>query len=91
MPLMYIEEQRGPNWPAPGAMDFASFSCVVVIDSTLGQRDEVTPELQAAIHRKAGSATVSSFSVTHFDTNLQATTLLSTSKSVAAKGVTRNA
>ena len=60
-------------------MEFAPFTCVFVVDSTLIRKHDLTIERVAAAKRKAGASTVKNFSVTHFDTNLEATTLLSTS------------
>jgi hypothetical protein len=60
-------------------MEFASFTCVFAVDSTLDPQHDLTMERVAVAKRKAGMSMVRNFSVTHFDTNLEATTLLSTS------------
>jgi len=62
-------------------MEFASFTCVFVInsDSTVDRKHQPTMERVAAAKRKAEMSTARIFSITHFDTNLEATTLLSTS------------
>ncbi len=59
-------------------MDFPSFTCVLLFDSTLKRHDEVTLERLATVTSLADSAEIRNFSVTHFDGNLDATTLLST-------------
>jgi hypothetical protein len=60
-------------------MEFAPFTCVFVVDSTLQRDSELTIERVAAAKRKARASTERNFSVTHFDMNLEVTTLLSTS------------
>jgi hypothetical protein len=72
-------------------MDFASFTCVLVLDTTLGRKDELTLERLAEVKQMAASSTLTNFSINHFDTNLEATTLLSVSKSGVAKAAGRNA
>jgi hypothetical protein len=72
-------------------MDFASFTCVLVLDTTLGRKDELTLERLAEVKRLAGSSSLTNFSINHFDADLEATTLLSVSKSRAANGVGRDA
>ncbi len=59
-------------------MDFPSFTCVLLFDSTLKRRDKVSLERLAAVSSKAASSEVKHVSITHFDTDLEATTLLST-------------
>jgi hypothetical protein len=58
-------------------MEFAPFTCVFVIDSTLQRDFELTTEHLAAARRKAKASTERNFSVTHFDMNLEATSFLS--------------
>ena len=72
-------------------MDFAPFTCILVLDSTLERTDELTVERVGLVKQKAVSSTLNNFSINHFDTNLEATTLLSVSKPGTAKGVGRNA
>jgi hypothetical protein len=59
-------------------MDFPSFTCVLMFDSTFQGIDKVTVRRLAAVSKKAAACSVKNFSVTHFDENLEATTLLST-------------
>jgi hypothetical protein len=59
-------------------MEFAPFACVFVIDTTLERDFVLTKDHVAAAKRKVKASPVRNFSVTHFDTNLEATTFLST-------------
>jgi hypothetical protein len=60
-------------------MEFASFTCVFVVDSTVDPKHHLTMERVAVAKGKAETSPATIFSITHFDTNLEATMLLSTS------------
>jgi hypothetical protein len=57
-------------------MEFASFTCVLVIDTTLERDFELTKGHIVEAKRKIEVSTVRSFSITEFDSNLDATVLL---------------
>jgi len=57
-------------------MEFASFTCVLVIDTTLERDFELTKGHIVEAKRKIEAATVRSFSIIEFDSNLDATVLL---------------
>jgi hypothetical protein len=59
-------------------MAFASFTCVLVVDTTLERDFELTKGHIAEAKRKIEASTVRSFSITEFDSNLDATVLLTT-------------
>jgi hypothetical protein len=67
-----------PPKAAVYSMEFASFTCVLVVDTTLERDFELTKGHIVEAKRKIEASTVRSFSITEFDSNLDATVLLAT-------------
>ncbi len=61
-------------------MQFAPFTCLLVFDSSLKSMPKATPKTRRRTAKKIMASSFKNFSITHFDENLDTTTLLSSSR-----------
>jgi len=61
-------------------MEFTTFTCLLLFDSTLASQPPISLEDRAQLAAKATASHVSNYSITHFDEKLSQTTIISTTK-----------
>jgi hypothetical protein len=61
-------------------MQFAPFICLLVFDSTLERKPDAATDHKDATVAKAAKASVRKYSVTHFDSAMEPTKLLSVNR-----------